>query len=119
MAEKAGISRMIVSLASMGHAKTSEATKKKVRRAVDSSSYVPNQHISSLGTHIRSSKQKALSASLACLCDTENLELAARRLRAVSILPENLRPTQEDMKNRLNAPDWKSLVEVVYRSTTY
>ncbi len=116
VAEEAGVSRMTVSLALRGHAKISEATKKKVRRVADALGYVPNPHLSVLGAHIRSSKQKTLSGSLAYLCHTENLELAARRLRAVSTLPENLRPTQEDMKSRLNAADWKSLVDAAYQS---
>ena len=71
VAEEAGVSRMTVSLALRGHAKISEATKKKVRRAADALGYVPNPHLSALGAHIRSSKQKALPASLAYLCHTE------------------------------------------------
>lgn len=62
---------MTVSLALRGHARISEATKVKVRKAAQSVGYVPNPHISALGAHIRSSKQKALPASLAYLCHTE------------------------------------------------
>lgn len=58
----------------------------------------------------------ALVASALAGFANQNLELAARRLRALSTLPENLRPTQEDMKNRLNAADWKSLVDAAYQS---
>lgn len=71
MAQEAGVSRMTVSLALRGHAKISEATKQKVREAAKTVGYVPNPHISALGAHIRSAKQKALTASLAYLCHKE------------------------------------------------
>jgi len=62
---------MTVSLALRGHAKISEATKQKVREAAKTVGYVPNPHISAVGAHIRSAKQKALTASLAYLCHKE------------------------------------------------
>ena len=87
VAEEAGVSRMTVSLALRGHAKITEATKNKVRRAADSLVYVPNPHISALGAHIRSSKQKALPASLAYLCHKE--------IRSEDIL-RNVTPSYEE-----------------------
>ena len=71
VAEQAGVSRMTVSLALRGHAKISDSTKEKVRKAAKALGYVPNPHISALGTHIRSARQKALPATLAYLCPTE------------------------------------------------
>ena len=62
---------MTVSLALRGHAKISDATKEKVLEAAKALGYGPNPHISALGAHIPSAKQKALKASLAYLCHKE------------------------------------------------
>ena len=58
----------------------------------------------------------ALVASALAGFANRDLDLAAERIKAISTLPENVRPTQEDMKNRLNAADWKSLVDAAYQS---
>ena len=57
----------------------------------------------------------ALVASALTGFANQDLDLAAKRLREISTLPENLRPTHDEMKNRLNAADWKSLVDAAYQ----
>ena len=73
VAEEVGVSRMTVSLTLRDHAKISKATSEKVLKAAKALGYVPNPHLFAQGTHIRSSKQKALPASLAYLCHAEIL----------------------------------------------
>ncbi len=68
VAERAGVSRMTVSLALRGHPKISAKTTERVLLAAKELGYNPNPYLSVLGTHIRSSKQKNLQAQLAYLC---------------------------------------------------
>lgn len=68
VADRAGVSRMTVSLALRGHPKISSATTDRVLAAAKELGYNPNPYLSVLGTHIRASKQKKLQAQLAYLC---------------------------------------------------
>ena len=106
---------MTVSLALRGHAKISEATKEKVREAAKKVGYVPNPHISALGAHIRSAKQKALTASLAYLCHKE--------LRSEDILRKVTPSFEEEFflgsarRARSLGFALQNLVDTAYRST--
>lgn len=71
VAERAGVSRMTVSLALRGHSRISAETTKRVLQAAKELGYNPNPYLSVLGTHIRSSKRKKLQAQLAYLCHTQ------------------------------------------------
>jgi len=68
VAERAGVSRMTVSLALRGHSKITPSTTERVLKAAEELGYNPNPYLSLLGSHIRSSKQKKLQAQLAYLC---------------------------------------------------
>jgi len=58
----------------------------------------------------------ALTASALSSFANQNLDLAAKRLKAISDLPENLRPSSNDLKNRLKDLDWRLLVDSAYQS---
>ena len=60
VAERAGVSRMTVSLALRGHSKITSSTTERVLKAAEELGYNPNPYLSVLGSHIRSSKQKKL-----------------------------------------------------------
>lgn len=59
----------------------------------------------------------ALIASALAGFSNQDLDLAIERLTAISALPDNLRPTHEDLKGRLKAPAWQKLVDAAYRTT--
>ncbi len=87
VAERAGVSRMTVSLALRGHSKITSSTTERVLKAAKELGYNPNPYLSVLGTHIRSSKQKKLQAQLAYLCHKQ-IRSPSRLLKTIPVFEE-------------------------------